>query len=233
MIHEYSPPQEKHFSDWIWWSESKKGSKVSKMHEINQWRSASLHSHSYRSRVHSTLHHSSCRAVTWADICWCLAAGVDWYSGRVSLAFSASRMAVMGKEQLWLSLRCLKEPWAVWPVCRHSVFQQSLRMRNTGLSRQLSYAPLDTLTTTLVMLLLGPQSEGTNTSAGRIASKTPFFFSMTLILLCRARVPVTLSRMSVAPTTVPVFGSLRLDFFWTHRQIPTSQKSRTHRDSKR
>ena len=69
-----------------------------------------------------------------------------------------------------------------------------------------------------------------------IASKTPFFFSITLILLCRARMPVTLFRMSVAPATVPVFGSLRLAFLATQTvngQISTSQKSRTHRESKR
>ena len=42
------------------------------------------------------------------------------------------------------------------------------------------------------------------------------------------------ARMSVAPATVPVFGSLRLAFGNTvNGQIPTSQKSRIHRDSKR
>ena len=54
---------------------------------------------------------------------------------------------------------------------------------------------LDRLATTLVMRLLGPPREGTtNRSAGHIASKTSFFFSMMLILFCRALVPVTLSR---------------------------------------
>ena len=91
-------------------------------------------------------------------------------------------------------------------------------MRRTGLSRQLSYAPMDTLTTTLVMLLPGPRrnkkEQPKRPLHARIESKTLFFFSMTLILvlLGRARVPVTLSRMSVATATVPVFGSPRLAF---------------------
>ena len=117
-------------------------------------------------------------------------------------------------------------------VCHHSVFQQSLRMRHTGLSRQLSYAPLDTLATTLVMRLLGPPrlKRRNNQHVGqahRIKNTFPLQHEARTFLPYTRACHALQARMSVAPATVPVFGSLRLAFGdseWPDSHFPKKVK---------
>ena len=110
---------------------------------------------------------------------------------------------------------------------------EAYRPLQTGVIRS-----LDRRATTLVMRLLGPPREGTtNRSARHITSKTPFFFIMMLIFFCRALVPVTLSRPGCQLHLLQFRSSgpcaWLLATQTVNGQIPTSQKSRIHRDSKR
>ena len=96
-----------------------KGSKVTKNIQNKQRRSAFLHSRFSLSDSGSVSLEPMSLELTFAGVysCW----------RRVYLAFSARRMAAMGKEQLWLSLwnfeeRGQRDP-CVTTVCFNNVFE--------------------------------------------------------------------------------------------------------------